>query len=146
MKIGIACDHRGVLTKQKIISYLESIGYEVVDYGTNSNESVHYPEFAFKVGEDVVKEKIKYGILLCGTGIGMSIACNKVKGVRCAKVDSKRDAYYARNDNNANVVAFCSGLPFTDIKKILNTFLETEFSKEERHGLRVKMIDEYKNV
>lgn len=146
MKIGIASDHRGVLTKQKIIDYLNDNGYEVIDYGTNSKESVHYPTFAFKVGEDVVKGKITYGILLCGTGIGMSIACNKVNGVRCAKVDSKEDAYYARNDNNANVLALCSGLPFSDIRKILRTFLETEFSKEERHAIRVKMIDEYQNV
>ena len=143
MKIGIACDHRGVTTKNKIISYLENIGYEVVDYGTNSEESVHYPTYAFKVGKEVVNGNIDFGVLLCGTGIGMSIACNKVKGVRCAKVDSKKDAYYARNDNNANVVAICQGLPFTDIKNILNTFFETEFSKEMRHNLRVQMIDDY---
>jgi len=143
MKIGIASDHRGVLIKKKLKSYLEALNYEVIDYGTNSLESVHYPEFAFKVGEEVAHNNIEYGILLCGTGIGMSIACNKVKGVRCAKVDSKNDAYYARCHNNANVIALRSDFEMSLMKEIIKTFLETEFSNEERHSKRVEMIDKY---
>ena len=143
MKIGIASDHRGIFVKEELKSYLEGLNYEVVDYGTNSEVSVHYPEFAFKVGEEVVQNKIEYGILLCGTGIGMSIACNKVKGVRCAKVDSKNDAYYARCHNNANVIAIRSDLEMSLMKEIIKTFLETKFSNEERHSKRVEMIDKY---
>ena len=94
--IGIASDHAGYEVKKEIIEFLKSNNYDVIDYGTDSNESVNYPNYAFKIGEDVVNKKIEKGILICKTGIGMSIACNKVKGIRCSKVDSKEEAILTR--------------------------------------------------
>ena len=142
MKIGIASDHRGVILKEKIKNYLNE-KYKIIDYGTNSIESVDYPEYAFKVGEDIRDNKIDLGILICGTGIGMSIACNKVKKVRCAKVTTKEEAYLARQHNNANVIALSENV--TNYKEIIDTFLTTEASKEEKHQRRVAMIDNYGN-
>ena len=86
MKIGIATDHRGIEVKQELTNYLKDLGYNIVDYGTNSTDSVDYPDYAFKVGEAVANNDIDFGVLICNTGIGMSIAANKVKGVRCARV------------------------------------------------------------
>ena len=142
MKIGIASDHRGVILKEKIKNYLNE-KYKIIDYGTNSIESVDYPEYAFKVGEDIRDNKIDLGILICGTGIGMSIACNKVKKVRCAKVTTKEEAYLARQHNNANVIALSENV--TNYKEIIDTFLTTPSSKEEKHQRRVAMIDNYGN-
>ena len=85
MKIGIATDHRGIEVKQELTNYLKDLGYNIVDYGTNSTDSVDYPDYAFKVGEAVANNDIDFGVLICNTGIGMSIAANKVKGVRCAR-------------------------------------------------------------
>ena len=85
MKIGIANDHHGVSLKQELTRYLENLGYTVVNYGTDEETMVDYPDYAFKVGEDVRDKNIEYGILICNTGIGMSIAANKIKNVRCDK-------------------------------------------------------------
>ena len=142
MKIGIASDHRGVILKEKIKNYLNN-KYQIIDYGTNSIESVDYPQYAYKIGEAVHDKKIDLGILICGTGIGMSIACNKVKGVRCAKVNDKEEAFLARSHNNANVIALSEKV--TDYKDIIDTFLNTKFSDEEKHHKRVEMIDNYDN-
>lgn len=142
MKIGIASDHRGVILKEKIKNYLNE-KYKIIDFGTNSIESVDYPEYAFKIGESIKDNKIDVGILICGTGIGMSIACNKVKKVRCAKVDNKEEAYLARSHNNANVIALSENV--TNYKEIIDTFLTTDSSKEEKHQRRVAMIDNYGN-
>ena len=142
MKIGIASDHRGVILKEKIKNYLNE-KYKVIDYGTNSIESVDYPEYAFKIGESIKDNKIDFGILICGTGIGMSIACNKVKKVRCAKVTTKEDAFLARSHNNANVIALSENT--SNYKEIIDTFLTTEASKEEKHQRRVEMINNYDN-
>src|SRR5574344_1458357 len=108
MKIGIASDHRGYQRKEQLKNYFIKNGSELVDYGTNSNESVDYPNYGFKIGHAINESEINLGILLCGTGIGMSIAANKVKNIRCAKVDNMNDAYYARIHNNANVIALNS--------------------------------------
>ena len=142
MKIGIASDHRGVILKEKIKNYLNN-RYQIIDYGTNSIESVDYPQYAYKIGESLRDKKIDLGILICGTGIGMSIACNKVKGVRCAKVNDKEEAFLARSHNNANVIALSEKT--TDYKEIIDTFLTTNFSDEEKHHRRVEMIDNYDN-
>ncbi len=141
MKIGIASDHRGVILKEKIKNHLKN--YQITDYGTNSIESVDYPQYAYKIGEALQNKKIDLGILVCGTGIGMSIACNKVKGIRCAKVNDVEEAYLARSHNNANVIAL--GEKTKDYKEIIDTFLTTPFSFEEKHKRRVMMIDEYDN-
>lgn len=143
MKIGIATDHHGIKVKQEIIHYLESLHYQVIDYGTNSEDMVDYPIYAFQIGEEVVNKNITYGILLCGTGIGMSIACNKVKGIRCAKVSTKEEAKLSREHNNANVIALSSSLDISIIKEIISTFLNTHFSDEERHYRRVEQINHY---
>ncbi len=142
MKIGIASDHRGVILKEKIKNYLNN-RYQIIDYGTNSIESVDYPQYAYKIGESVRDNKIDLGILICGTGIGMSIACNKVKKVRCAKVTTKEEAFLARSHNNANVIALSENI--TNYKEIIDTFLTTDFSNEEKHIRRVEMIDNYDN-
>lgn len=142
MKIGIASDHRGVILKEKIKNYLND-RYQIIDYGTNSIESVDYPQYAYKIGESIRDNKIDLGILICGTGIGMSIACNKVKKVRCAKVTTKEEAFLARSHNNANVIALSENV--TNYKEIIDTFLTTDFSNEEKHIRRVEMIDNYDN-
>lgn len=143
MKIGIATDHHGVDIKKFLIKELEEKEYKVIDYGPNNSEMVDYPLYAFKVGEAIAKKEIEYGILLCSSGIGMSIACNKVRNVRCAKVNSKEEAMYARMHNNANVVALSASLP--NIKEVVDIFLTTTFSNEERHHRRVDQIDQYQN-
>ena len=142
MKIGIASDHRGVFLKEKIKNYL-SDNYNIIDYGTNSIESVDYPIYAYKIGEAIRDKQIDLGILICGTGIGMSIACNKVKGVRCAKVNNNDEAFFAKSHNNANVIALSEKI--TNYREILDTFLTTDFSSEEKHHRRVEMIDNYDN-
>lgn len=143
MNIGIANDHRGLIIKQKLTKYLKNIGYNIIDYGTDTNVSTDYPIYAFKVGEDIRDNKIDFGILICGTGIGMSIACNKVKNVRCARVCSNDDAYYARLHNNANIIALSENIE--NVEEIVLTFLDTKFSNEEKHQRRVELIDKYDN-
>ena len=144
MKIGIGADHRGFLIKGELIDFLKSIGYEVVDYGTNSDEPVDYPVYAFKVGEAIRDKQIERGILICRTGIGMSIACNKVKGVRCAKVDSVEEAALTRIDNDSNVISISYAKTLPEMKEMIKTFLEMNFSNEERHKRRINLIDNYK--
>ena len=143
MKIGIATDHRGVDVKQKLINYLESEGYNVVDYGTNSEDAVDYPDYAFKVGEAVANKEIDFGVLICNTGIGMSIAANKVKKVRCARVLDEYDAKMTRIDNDANVIALSSRVDIEKLKSILKVFLETPHNSEERHDRRISKINNY---
>ena len=147
MKIGICSDHRGIYIKKKIFEYLEHEGYEVIDYGTNSSESVDFPEYAFKLGNSLVKKKIDKGIAICGTGIGMSIALNKMKGVYCAKISSINEAILSRQHNNANAIAFSADLDSDVAMEMVDKFIETEFSNEERRVRRNKMIkDMEKNV
>ena len=143
MNVGIASDHRGFKLKQKLTNYLKEKGYNIIDYGTDSLESTDYPIYAFRLGEAIRDNNVEKGILICGTGIGVSIACNKVKGVRCAKVDKIDDVYFARLHNNANVIAF--GENIDSSFEIVDMFLKTEFSKELRHIKRIEMIDKYDN-
>ena len=138
MKIGIGNDHHGVQLKQEIMSYLNQLGYDVINFGTNSTENVDYTKYAFQVGEAIKKHQIDYGILICGSGIGMSIACNKVKDVRCAKVDNIKEAELTRLHNDSNVIALNS--ENNNAKEIVKVFLETPFSNEERHINRINMI------
>lgn len=139
--IGIGSDHAGYELKEKIKKYLNELDYQVIDYGTMVNTSVDYPDYAFKVGESIASKGIQLGILVCKTGIGMSIACNKVKGVRCAKVDNVEEAYLTRFHNNSNVLAISSMNP--NALEIVKTFIETKFSNEERHVRRINKISEY---
>ena len=140
MKVGIVSDHRGVYLKSLLIEYLEHGGYEVVNYGTDTTESVDFPEYAFKLGDGINKKKVQYGIAICGTGIGMSIALNKVKGIYCAKISNISEAVLCRSHNNANVIAISADTDVDLAKSMVDKFLMTSFSKEEKYSRRNKMI------
>ena len=144
MKIGIASDHHGIKIKQELINYLNKKGNEVVNYGPDTTDSVDYPEFAFKIGNAIKNEEIELGILICKTGIGMSIAANKVKGVRCAKVTNTKEARLTRQHNDANVIAISADEPLFKLKDIIDVFVRTKFSGEERHQRRIDLINNYK--
>ena len=131
MKVGIVSDHRGYELKKELVKELTN--YELIDYGTYSTESVDYPDYAFLLGDKVVKKEVDYGIAICGSGIGISIACNKVNGIRCAKVNTVLDAKMTRLDNDANIIALSAKTNKNDAIELINTFLETNFSNEERH-------------
>lgn len=145
MRISIATDHAGRETKLKVIEFLKYCNIEVIDYSQLNTPTDDYPDFAFKVGKSVAQKESNYGILICTTGIGISIAANKVKNVRCAHVSNPLDAKATRLDNDANVVAFSSKLDFEQIKEIIKNFINTEFSNEERHLRRIEKIRKYEN-
>ncbi len=142
MKVGIASDHRGIYLKKVLIEYLEHSGYEVVDYGTNTDEQVDYPEYAFQLGNGIKKKRVQFGIAICGTGIGMSIALNKVKGIYCAKISNITEAVLCRSHNDANVMAISADTDDDLAESMVDKFLMTPFSSEERHSRRNKMIRE----
>lgn len=143
MKIGIASDHRGYKLKEYLKEVLTNKNYEIVDFGTNSKESTDYPDYAFALGEAVAKEDVQYGIAICGSGIGISIACNKVKGIRCAKVTTEKEAEITRIDNNSNIVAFGESISNEDALQIVEKFITTPASSEEKHIRRISKIKEY---
>lgn len=138
MKIGIGNDHRGVKLKEKIMKYLHDNGITCINYGTDSEESTDYVDYAVKVGNAINNKEIDLGILICGTGIGMSIAANKIKGIRCARVVNPSETVLAREHNMANVIALSENTP--DYENIVKTFINTKESTEERHIRRVNKI------
>ncbi len=146
MKIGIANDHRGYKLKNKLIKYLNKKGYQVMDYGCHSEIPVDYPNYAFELGNKVVNEEVEVGIAICGSGIGISIACNKVPGVRCAKACNVRESRLARLDNNANILALSAAMPYYKVLDIVDAFLTTNFSGVERHSNRINIISEYEKL
>lgn len=143
MKVGIATDHHGIEIKQELTNYLTNLGYDVINYGTDTTDMVDYPLYAFKLGKAVVSKEVDYGILICNSGIGMSIACNKVKGVRCAKVNDSWEAMMTRRDNDANVIAVGSRIEINQLKEIIKTFLTSEYANIDRYKRRIEMIDNY---
>jgi ribose 5-phosphate isomerase B len=143
MRIGFASDHRGFKLKNQLMDYFEEEGLEIEDCGTFTEESTDYPDYAFKLGSIVVDKKVDYGVAICGSGIGISIACNKVKGIRCAKVDSIEDVIATRNDNDSNIIAFGEKVPFDKAKELVETFIKTPCSMEEKHVRRRKKIKDY---
>ncbi len=143
MKIGIASDHRGYKLKEKLKKELLKRNYEIIDYGTYSEESTDYPDYAFKLGENVRNKNVNFGIAICGSGIGISIACNKVKGIRCAKVVNSAEAKVTRLDNDANIVAFGEKTSIEDALNIVETFITTPFSNLEKHVRRINKIKKY---
>lgn len=145
MKIGLASDHRGYPLKEKIKKYLLKKGYKIEDYGTNSNESVDYTDYAFRIGEAVVNTDVDFGIVICGTGIGISIACNKVKGIRCAKVDTVRQAKLTRIDNDANILSLDGSTSTYKALDIVDAFLKNSFSNLEKHSRRLEKLKNYEN-
>ncbi|MBC6680044.1 ribose 5-phosphate isomerase B [Zhenpiania hominis] len=143
MKIAIASDHGGYQLKEEVKKYLEDRGIEILDLGTNSEESVDYPEYGHACGEAVASGKADRGIVCCGTGIGISIAANKVKGVRCALCTDVNMAVMTRKHNDANMLAM--GGRTTDTKTALEitaAWLDTEFEGG-RHQRRVDMLNRY---
>lgn len=143
MKIVIANDHRGVDLKNKIVKYLKEKNYTVENLGTDTEDFVDFPDYAFELGNKIANQEADFGILICGSGIGMSIAANKVKGIRCANIHNKEEAKLSREHNNANVIALSANMSFFKIKKIINIFLNTSFSKGERYHVRLEKIEEY---
>lgn len=142
MKIALACDHGGLNLKYEIIKELKAQGHEVVDFGTNSTDSCDYPDFALPAAEAVASGKCEKGIVVCSTGIGVSIVANKVPGVRCAHCHDSYCAEFTRLHNDANVLALGEkviGVGYA--LKIVNTFLNTEFEGG-RHQRRVDKITE----
>ena len=140
--IGIASDHGGYELKEKIIEELKE--FDLKDYGTYNTESVDYPIYAFKLSEAVAKGEVKFGIAICTTGIGISIACNKVKGIRCAKVSDIKEAELCRLHNDANMLALNSKVE--NPIEIVRTFLKTDFLNEERHVRRIREIEKYEET
>lgn len=143
MKIGITSDHRGYDLKELILKEYKRDDVELIDYGTDSEESVDYPDFAFKLANDVRDKKVDFGLTICGSGFGMSIACNKVKGIRCARVKDVEDVIITRNDNDANMIAFSGRSSLELSKAIIDRMIDTPFSDAERHLRRIKKIAEY---
>lgn len=142
MKICIASDHRGYGLKDELFKYFND-KYDVTDLGTYSNDMVDYTKYGFLVGEKVRDKEYDFGIVVCGTGIGISIACNKVKGIRCAKVNSVDDAVLTRKDNDANVIALDGKLDRNEAIEMVESFINTEFSYIERYLKRIEDIAKY---
>ena len=145
MKVAIGCDHAGLTLKNAVIEHLKQRGFEINDCGTYDSASCHYPVFAQKVAEAVTSGDAEKGILVCGTGVGMSMAANKIKGIRAACVSDCFSAEATRAHNDANIVCFGQrvvgeGLAF----KIVDTFLDTPFEGG-RHQIRIDMVNELDN-
>jgi len=140
MKIGIGCDHAGLELKNEIIRLLSGLGIECIDYGTNRPESVDYPDFGEKVSEAVSSGKIERGILICGTGIGMSIVANKFPRVRASLCNDLFTAQMSRRHNDANILVLGGRIVGKDLaKEIVITWMNTLFEGE-RHAKRIKKI------
>ncbi len=140
MKIAIGCDHAGINLKPAVIKYLEENGHEYKDFGTYTTDSCDYPDYALAVAEAVSSQEYDRGILICGTGIGMSIAANKVKGIRCAHVQDTFSAKATREHNNANIIAFGERLIGVGVAvDIVDAYLKAEFLGG-RHQKRVDKI------
>ena len=141
--IAIGCDHGGYELKKEIEAYLDSRGLEYRDYGCDSTDSVDYPIYARKVAHAIVDGECEKGILICGTGIGISIAANKVKGIRAAVCGDCFSAEATRLHNDANIVALGARVTGPGLAvRIVDTFLHTDFSGVERHIRRIKLIEE----
>jgi len=141
--IALGSDHGGYELKQEIIKHLQERKIEYKDYGTYTKDSCDYPVFAKKVAEAVVNKECEFGILICGTGIGISIAANKVKGLRCALCHDCFSAQATREHNDANILAMGARVIGPGLAlKIVDTFLDTPFSNDERHIRRISIIED----
>lgn len=140
MKIAIGNDHSAVEMKEQISEYLKELGHEVVNYGTDTIDSCDYPEYGETVGRCVVAKEADCGILICGTGVGISLAANKVKGVRCVVCSEPYSAKLSKQHNNTNVLAFGARVVGIELAKmIVEQWLGAEFEGD-RHQRRVDMI------
>lgn len=140
MKIAIANDHSAVDMKSQIMAYLESQGHEVINFGTDSTDSCNYPEFGEKAARCVAKGDAECGILICGTGVGISLAANKVRGIRAAVCSEPTTARLVKEHNNANILAFGARIVGIETaKEIVDAYLHAQFQGG-RHQTRVDMI------
>ena len=140
IKIGIASDHRGFNVKERLKEYFDEIDITIIDYGTNSSESVAFPIYAKKLGAAVQNNEIDFGIAICGTGIGMSIALNKMKGVYCAKVSNESEAILCKAHNNVNCIAISEELDEDLMLDIVDKFINTPFTNVSKYIRRNDMI------
>ncbi len=143
MKIAIGNDHHGVDVKNKIINYLEERNIDYINFGSDTKDNVDYIDYARKVCKSIQNKECDLGILVCGTGIGMSIVANKFKSIRCGKVNNEEEARLTKEHNMANVMALSEKIENLD--KVLDAYLNAEYSKEERHKRRVEEIKEIEN-
>jgi ribose 5-phosphate isomerase B len=145
MRIAIGSDHRGFDVKRRVVSLLQELGHEVLDMGPGSNESVDYPDFAFEVARAVSEQRVDRGILICGSGIGMCIAANKVPGVRAAPCHDSITAEMSRRHNDANVLCLSADLLGEElIERMVRIWLATDFEGG-RHARRVEKITRFEN-
>ena len=139
MKIGIVSDHKGYELKNSIINKLSS-KYELIDCGPYDNNSVDYPTMGAILGKKIINDEVDFGICICGTGIGISIVLNKFKTVRCALIHNKKEASLAHEHNNANCLAFKGSTSIKKAISMIESYINTPFSKDERHIKRVNQI------
>ena len=143
MKFYIATDHAGVLIKDDVKEMLKEMNCEVIDLGTNSTERVNYTDYAHKLSKEVLKDNGSFGILICGTGIGMSLAANKHKGIRAALCHDYYTAQMARAHNDANILCFGQRvIGLGTVESILKAWIETKFEGG-RHKIRVDLIEKF---
>ena len=141
MKIAIGCDHGALALKNTVKAHLEKKGYEVCDYGTYTLDSCDYPDFAEKAAKAVASGECEKGIVLCTTGIGISIAANKVKGIRCALLSDPLSARMTREHNDTNMMAMGAGIVGKNLAlEIVDTWIGTEFSGEAKHQRRIDKV------
>ena len=141
MKLSIACDHGALALKNKLVTHLQNKGYEVVDFGTHTLDSCDYPDFAAPAAQAVASGECEKGIVLCTTGIGVSITANKVKGVRCALLSDVMSARMTREHNDTNMMAIGAGVVGEMLAlEIVDTWLGTPFSHNERHQRRIDKV------
>ena len=141
--IAIGCDHGGFELKQEIMKYLDDKGYEYKDYGTYTSDSCDYPVYAKKVAHSILNGECDKGILICGTGIGIGITANKFKGIRAALCHDVFSAQATREHNDANILTMGARVVGPGLAiKIVDTFLNTEFSNDERHINRIRQMEE----
>ena len=144
MKIGIANDHGGYELKLKLVEYLEKEGYEVINFGANVPERSDYPDYAIPLGEAIRDKKVDYGIAICISAIGVSVACNKVKGVRCGKVDSLYEVEHGKSNDYINCIAISGSLDFDEAVSFFEALVNTKHITEDpRYFKRVQMIIDY---
>jgi ribose 5-phosphate isomerase B len=145
MKIALASDHGGFELKEIVREYLTEKGYEIMDLGTYNTDSVDYPDYGLKAGQEVAAGNADRGIVICGTGIGISISANKVKGIRCALCHDVYSAEMTRAHNDSNILAMGGRVVGRDLAlRIVRAWIESDFEGG-RHGRRVDKITEYEN-
>lgn len=146
MKISLACDHGGLSLKLAVKQHLEALGHQVEDFGTHTRDSCDYSDFAAPAAQAVAKGQCERGIVICTTGIGVSITANKVKGIRCALLSDLMSARLTRQHNDANMLALAGGFtgPF-EAERLVDAFLTTEFEGG-RHARRVNLVMETESL